>query len=172
MQSTINKAALNRLMYILTQEVSLCKKLFELTTSSPPILTSDNAEKITAFLGVLDTQATELKALSMTRTALMLEFARSLGISVVSSDGITHLKLRKLADMVSEPFSTSFRNFSSELNQLARQIQSAQSDNAYIIQRARDYVNVTLRLLASAQNSFGYSGELNQKSSVQLHTLA
>jgi len=172
MQSTINKAALNRLIYILTQEVSLCKKLFELTTSAPPILTSDNAEKITALLGVLDNQATELKALSMTRTALMLEFARSLGIPVVSSGGITHLKLRKLADVVSEPFSTSFRNFSSELNQLARQIQSAQSDNAYIIHRARDYVNVTLRLLASTQNSFGYSGELNQKSSVQLHTLA
>ena len=83
MQSTINKAALNRLMYILTQEVSLCKKLFELTTSAPPILTSDNAEKIMALLGVLDTQATELKALSMTRMALMLEFARSLGIPVV-----------------------------------------------------------------------------------------
>ena len=116
MQSTINKAALNRLMYILTQEVSLCKKLFKLTTSAPPILASDNAEKITSLLGVLDTQATELKALSMTRTALMLEFARSLGISVVSSGGITHLKLRKLADMVSEPFSTSFPNFSSELN--------------------------------------------------------
>ena len=62
--------------------------------------------------------------------------------------------------------------WSSRNDQLARQIQSAQSDNAYIIHRARDYVNITLRLLASAQNSFGYSGELNQKSSVQLHTLA
>ncbi|MBR55006.1 hypothetical protein CMK19_14700 [Candidatus Poribacteria bacterium] len=172
MQSTIDKAALNRLTHILTQEVSLCKKLFKLTTSAPPILASDNAEKITSLLGVLDTQATELKALSMTRMALMLEFARLLGIPVISSSGTAHLKLRKLADVVSEPFSTSFRNFSSELNQLARLIQSAQSDNAYIIHRARDYINATLRLLVSAQNSFGYSGELNQKNSVQLHTLA
>jgi len=172
MQSTIDKIALNRLTQVLTQEVELCRKLLELTTSGRSVLAGDNVEDIAILLRKLETRAIELKNLSLARTALMRRFALAFGLSISSSKEPSLLNLRKLADLVSEPFASGFRQFASQLNQLALKIQSAQLDNAYITQRALDYVNTTLRVLVSTRNSFGYSDELNQKNSIQIHTLA
>lgn len=65
MQSTIDKIALNRLTQILTQEVKLCSKLLELTTSARSVLAGDNVEDIAILLRKLETQALELKNLSL-----------------------------------------------------------------------------------------------------------
>jgi hypothetical protein len=172
MQSTIDKIALDRLTQILTQEVNLCSELLELTTSGRSVLAGDNVEDIAVLLRKLETRTVELKNLSSVRTTLLRKFALAFGVSLSSSKESNPLNLRKLADLVPEPFASGFRQFSSQLNQLALRIQSAQLDNAYITQRALDYVNITLRLLVSAQNNFGYSDELNQKNSMQIHTLA
>ena len=50
MQSTIDKIALNRLTQILTQEVKLCSKLLELTTSGRSVLAGNNVEDIAILL--------------------------------------------------------------------------------------------------------------------------
>jgi flagellar biosynthesis/type III secretory pathway chaperone len=166
MQTTVESTTLNRLTEILTQEVYQCRKLLELTVLGRDILAGNDPDEITTLLKKLETWMLELKVLASARTALMSKLAQAFNIPPPK------LNLRKLADLVPEPFAPSFREFGKQLKSLAQQIQSAQLDNAYITQRAIDYVNTTLRVLVGAHNTFRYSEELNQNQSNHIHTLA
>ena len=166
MQTTVESTTLDRLTEILTREVCQCRKLLELTVSGRNILAENDPDEITVLLKKLETWALELKVLASARTALMSKLAQAFSVPPSS------LNLRKLSDVVPEPFASSFREFGKQLKDLAQQVRSAQQDNAYITQRALDYVNATLRVLVSAHNTFSYSEELNQNQSKHIHTLA
>ena len=135
---------LKRLSEILSQELAQYSKLLELLSIKRYALVGNSAEQIYEILKQQETLILALKALEEARVVVMNKLAQRFQISAQK------LTLLDLASRVEEPFASAYKELSQQFAELLLQLEQANRDNAYLIDRSLDYINSSLRLFAAA----------------------
>jgi len=135
---------LGKLIEILSREADRYSGLVELMREERGHIASNNVDQLDEVLKHQNTIILELKALEEARKALIRKLAELLGLPF---EGVT---LRKLIDVVEEPYATMLAGYGDRIDELVAEIKRLNDDNSYLIDKSIEYITGALQIFISA----------------------
>ncbi|MCD6505965.1 flagellar protein FlgN [Candidatus Poribacteria bacterium] len=135
---------LGKLIEILSREVDRYSGLVELMREERGHIASNNVDQLDEVLKHQNTIILELKALEEARKVLIRKLAELLGLPF---EGVT---LRKLIDVVEEPYATMLAGYGDRIDELVAEIKRLNDDNSYLIDKSIEYITGALQIFISA----------------------